>query len=379
MATLSAICKKRLNGDLKLIKGNPHDIIEIVPDDTNMLIWYFLVKGPKDSDYENGYYIGKLTHSPNYPFSPPDFIMLTPSGRFKIEKKICLTNTGFHTNEWSPMWTIHGILTGFVSIMLEDKDDGISHIKTSKHEREKLALESVEYNKKYHHNILKYFTRFLDQDFNPIIDNSTLEIKPDEKPVPIEPDEKPVPMKPNEKPVSMKPNEKLVPMKPDEKPIPMKPDEKPIPMKPDEKLVPMKPDEKPVPMKPNKKPVLKKPDVKYILMKPNEKLVQIEPDEKPVPMKLNEKPVPIEPNEKPVLIESAEKPDLKESDESEEEIPNKKKYIMIKPSAMCKRVNISARGTITGDHSIPKKKPGRPKGAKTVKSLKPSLNQRGKK
>jgi hypothetical protein len=236
--------------------------------------------------------------------------------------------------------------------MLEDKDDGISHIQTSKHERKKLALESVEYNKKYHHNILKYFTRFLDQDFNPIINNSTLEIKPDEKPVPIEPSEKPVPMEPDEKPV---------PMKPSEKPVPMEPDEKPVLIEPDEK------------------PVLKKPAVKHIPMKPNEKLVQIEPDEKPVPMKTNEKPVPIEPDEKPVPIEPVEKPDLIESDESEEEIPNKKKYGRIKPSIMGKRVNISARGTITGNPSIPKKKPGRPKCAKTSKPQPKSKPKGGKK
>ena len=308
MATLNAICKKRLIGDLKLIEKNPHDIIEIVPDEQNMLIWYFLVKGPKDSDYENGYYIGKLTHSPNYPFSPPDFIMLTPSGRFKIDKKICLTNTGFHSDEWSPMWTIHGILTGFVSIMLDDKEHGIAHTFSNKNERKTLALESLEYNKKHHSNILKYFTRFLDKDFNPI--NQT---KLDEKPDEIQPNEKPDETGPNEKPVEMKPDEKPKQIQPNEKPVEMKPDEKPK---------------------------------------------QIQPNEKPVEMKPNEKPDEIQPNEKPGEIQANEKP---------EEIPCKKKYGRIKSNMMGKKVDGPLRTFITGDPmvhiedlDVPKKKPGRP-------------------
>ena len=54
-----------------------------------------------------------------------------------------------------------------ISIMLDDNENGISHIHRSKVERQMLAKESVEYNKKRHADILKKFTRFLDENGNP--------------------------------------------------------------------------------------------------------------------------------------------------------------------------------------------------------------------
>ena len=177
MTTLSIICKKRLLGDLRLIKRDPHQYIDIVPDEKNMLIWYFLIKGPEFSDYINGYYIGEVLHHESYPFHSPDFVMLTPSGRFNVGTKICLSNSSYHSSEWSAMWNIHAILTGFLSIMLDDNEKGISHIFCSKEERKFYAKNSIEYNKKNHLNILKLFSRFLDIDGNPKLEEITIETK----------------------------------------------------------------------------------------------------------------------------------------------------------------------------------------------------------
>jgi ubiquitin-conjugating enzyme E2 J2 len=168
MSTLTKICKKRLFGDLKLLKKDPMEYIEALPDEENLLIWYFLVKGPEFSDFNNGYYIGKIIHNPEYPFKPPDFMMLTPNGRFMEERKICLSNSSYHSNEWSAMWNIKSILTGFLSIMLSDGDNGISHIHESKQKRQILAKQSIEYNKIRFPNIIKKFTRFIDTEGNPI-------------------------------------------------------------------------------------------------------------------------------------------------------------------------------------------------------------------
>ncbi len=168
MSTIGIICKKRLIGDIKLLKKDPHEYIDVSPDENDILTWYFLIKGPNNSDYKGGYFIGKLMHNPEYPLKPPDFMMLTPSGRFEIGKKICLSNTGYHSNEWSAMWTVHATLTGFLSIMLDDKEDGISHIHESKNLKEFYSQDSVEYNKKHHKELIKKFTRFLDDNGDPI-------------------------------------------------------------------------------------------------------------------------------------------------------------------------------------------------------------------
>ena len=172
MTTVGIICKKRLLGEIKLLKKDPHKYIDVAPDESDILIWYFLVKGPEFSDFKDGYYIGKIMHNPEYPLKPPDFMMLTPSGRFHEGNKICLSNSSYHSNEWSALWNIHTILTGFLSIMLDDKEHGISHIHCTKEERLHHAKNSIGYNKKNYPNLLKLFTRFLDENGNPIPDES---------------------------------------------------------------------------------------------------------------------------------------------------------------------------------------------------------------
>lgn len=140
-----------------MIKKDPIDGIDAVPDEKDLLTWYFLLKGPADSDYVGGWYIGKIMHSPDYPLKPPDFMMLTPNGRFLTDKKICLSNTGYHSNEWSAMWNIKTIILGFLSIMLDDKEHGISHIFASKEERKVLAEMSFAFNQE---NYKEIFSRF---------------------------------------------------------------------------------------------------------------------------------------------------------------------------------------------------------------------------
>lgn len=169
MSQVTKICAKRLQGDMKLLKKQPLDHVHAAPDPDNMLIWYFMVKGPKDSHYANGHYIGKIMHSPDYPFKAPDFMMLTPNGRFATEKKICLTNSGYHSESWSAIWNIRSIMLGFISIMMDDSTGGISHIKRSKEERLEMAKASASYNIKYYGKVYGLFEEFiaLDPDKQP--------------------------------------------------------------------------------------------------------------------------------------------------------------------------------------------------------------------
>lgn len=167
MTTLTRICLKRLNNDMKILKKNPLEYVEAYPDERDRLKWYFLIKGPEFSVYKDGYYIGMVLHDPEYPFKPPDYKMLTPSGRYMIEQKICVSNSTYHKNEWSSAWNINSILNGFLSIMLDDREHGISHIHASDQEKKAYAKHSVEYNKKHHMEILKGFSRFVDENGDP--------------------------------------------------------------------------------------------------------------------------------------------------------------------------------------------------------------------
>ncbi|KAK7687661.1 hypothetical protein QCA50_008876 [Cerrena zonata] len=47
--------------------------------------------------------------------------MLTPSGRFQPDRKICFSMSDFHPGSWNPAWSVATILTGLLSFMLSDE------------------------------------------------------------------------------------------------------------------------------------------------------------------------------------------------------------------------------------------------------------------
>jgi ubiquitin-protein ligase len=120
-------------------------------------------------EYEGGYYIGKIVLPSTYPTDPGNFYMLTPQGRFKPsgknnDEKICLTNSGYHKESWTPMWNIKNMVIAFVSIFQSDDTTGISHIKQSPQERKEMAKNSMKYNLEHYPEITMMFTQFVKPD-----------------------------------------------------------------------------------------------------------------------------------------------------------------------------------------------------------------------
>jgi ubiquitin-protein ligase len=163
------IRRKRFEGEKKILEKNPLHYSTAYPAPDDSLTWYCLIIGQKGTPYYGGQYIYKVVHSPDYPAKPPDYYFLTPSGRYEVNKKICLTNSSYHAGEWSSSWNIQTILISFYSIFLDNKEHGISHItneRWSESECIRLAKESIEYNKKHHAAILALFntTHLSDED-----------------------------------------------------------------------------------------------------------------------------------------------------------------------------------------------------------------------
>jgi len=155
--TYSPITVKRINGEIrqfnKMIKELDENskYIYIHPNPDNILEIYFLIKGNKSSNFKNGEYICKLVHHTQYPLKAPDYYVLTPNGRFEVNRKICLTNSAYHQGEWAPAaWNLLTLLNGFYSIWhSEIKEDklGIGHINTSPDTIKNLATKTINFNK----------------------------------------------------------------------------------------------------------------------------------------------------------------------------------------------------------------------------------------
>lgn len=105
--------------------------------------WYYCVQGPPGTPFERGYYLGTVIFPPNYPFAPPAIRMITPSGRFEVGSRLCLSISDFHPESWNPIWGIETILVGLLAFMVgTDKTHG--SITTTDEEKQEIASASRE-------------------------------------------------------------------------------------------------------------------------------------------------------------------------------------------------------------------------------------------
>jgi len=119
MATKAA--SKRLGKEYATMQKEPPPFIWALPEEKNILTWHYIIRGPPDCPYTGGEYHGVILFPSEYPFKPPGIKMLTPSGRFAPDKKICFSMSDFHPGSWNPAWSVATILTGLLSFMLSDE------------------------------------------------------------------------------------------------------------------------------------------------------------------------------------------------------------------------------------------------------------------
>jgi ubiquitin-protein ligase len=148
---MQALTIKRINGDLRKFKEAESSYFDVYPNPDNILEIFFLLIGREGTPFQGGHYIGKILHSPEYPRKAPDYFILTPNDRFEINKKICLSNSGYHPEDWAPAaWNLLTLLEGMSSVWhSNDKSDkvGISHINTASDASIKMkAVASIDYN-----------------------------------------------------------------------------------------------------------------------------------------------------------------------------------------------------------------------------------------
>src|SRR5579872_1282399 len=89
-----SLTARRLAGEIRQLERNREPYYQVVQDEKNPFLFYFCYHNTDTkSPYCGGYYIGKIDLPNDYPKNPGNFYMLTPSGRFDVNAKICLTNS----------------------------------------------------------------------------------------------------------------------------------------------------------------------------------------------------------------------------------------------------------------------------------------------
>lgn len=137
----------RLQQDYMNLNKGPVPYIRAEPLPSDMLEWHYVIQGPEDTPYLGGYYHGTLIFTQQYPFKPPSIYMSTPNGRFEVNRRLCLSISDFHPDQWNPAWCVETILTGLLSFMLESSP-AVGTIQTHTHEKIRYARQSLAFNLK---------------------------------------------------------------------------------------------------------------------------------------------------------------------------------------------------------------------------------------
>jgi len=131
MSEIPVTTIKRLQQDLKSIQNEPIEGVYVeLYDDSNFFDWRIFFEGPKDTPFENGIYEAKLKFPTEYPYAPPELVIISKFYHPNVytDGKVCLSvlhspgtdplNPG-ETPEmrWLPIHTVSSILQCFLSIL----------------------------------------------------------------------------------------------------------------------------------------------------------------------------------------------------------------------------------------------------------------------
>ena len=122
-------------------KGRITDNYIACPDPNNVFEWYFIIHSLPDEPYKNGFYMGKLKFPTDYPWKPPSIMMITETGRFAVNKRICLSISDYHPESWNPVWPVSSIIIGLISFFVTNVGT-VGSIDRSFDERKQIAAKS---------------------------------------------------------------------------------------------------------------------------------------------------------------------------------------------------------------------------------------------
>lgn len=120
---------QRLAHDVKDLMRSPltEEGIYYQHDQSDILKGYAMIVGPKDTVYENGFYLFKFSFPTNYPYSPPTVTFYTNDGKTRFHPnyyrsgKVCvsLLNT-WRGDAWTGTQTIRSVLLTMCSLFTDN-------------------------------------------------------------------------------------------------------------------------------------------------------------------------------------------------------------------------------------------------------------------
>ncbi|KDQ59458.1 hypothetical protein JAAARDRAFT_33028 [Jaapia argillacea MUCL 33604] len=103
---------KRIMQEARELANDPSTDYSAAPLEDDIFEWHCTLRGPPGTEFEGGLYHFRILLPAEYPFRPPSIMMLTPSGRFELNTKICISFTNYHEELWQPAWGVRTAIVG---------------------------------------------------------------------------------------------------------------------------------------------------------------------------------------------------------------------------------------------------------------------------
>lgn len=153
---MSSQSLKRIQKELRTIneelsKNEVANILQINCSEDNISQWSTIIKGPKDTAYEEGVYELEIKFPVNYPFVPPKIKFITQMYHPNISKdgSICLD---ILKDQWSPALSVSKVLLSICALLSDpNPNDPLSGdvAKVYNKNRELFETTVKEYIQKY--------------------------------------------------------------------------------------------------------------------------------------------------------------------------------------------------------------------------------------
>ncbi|KAF7190307.1 Ubiquitin-conjugating enzyme E2 J1 [Pseudocercospora fuligena] len=134
---------RRIMKEAAEFANQPSSDFTAAPLESDLFEWHFTLRGPPaPSPFDGGIYHGRIVLPPAYPLKPPSFRFLTPTGRFEVNREICLSISGHHEETWQPAWGIRTALVAIRSFMDTDAKGQLGGMDASDEVRKRFAGQS---------------------------------------------------------------------------------------------------------------------------------------------------------------------------------------------------------------------------------------------
>ncbi|KAF9521058.1 hypothetical protein BS47DRAFT_1286296 [Hydnum rufescens UP504] len=132
---------KRIMAEARELRADASTEYTASPLEEDIFDWHCTIRGPAGTEFEGGLYHARIVLPPEYPFKAPSIMLLTPNGRFELNKKICISFTSYHEDLWQPSWGVRTAIIGLQSFfpLKGEAAVGVGGIEVPVHERKRLA------------------------------------------------------------------------------------------------------------------------------------------------------------------------------------------------------------------------------------------------